>query len=175
MSNVIVVIGAGSIGQAITRRVSVGKHVLLADLRSENAEAAATSYSRWAFLDSPPGEPVVSLFKAPPVSRKLPSAGASAQSLIGFQQRLACSFAVTRLSQFNHRRERMATRFLFASPSSPVPAHPQDSPSFAPIRHYSRQSRYALSCLRKVRHLSSMRAPLHSASQVVWPSSLLRT
>ena len=41
MTNVIIVIGAGSIGQAIARRVSVGKHVLLADLRQENAEAAA--------------------------------------------------------------------------------------------------------------------------------------
>jgi NAD(P)-dependent dehydrogenase (short-subunit alcohol dehydrogenase family) len=41
MSNVIVVIGAGSIGQAIARRVSAGKHVLLADLRRENAAAAA--------------------------------------------------------------------------------------------------------------------------------------
>jgi NAD(P)-dependent dehydrogenase (short-subunit alcohol dehydrogenase family) len=41
MSAVIVVIGAGSIGQAIARRVSAGKHVVLADLRSENAEAAA--------------------------------------------------------------------------------------------------------------------------------------
>ncbi|WP_224961548.1 SDR family oxidoreductase [Geomonas subterranea] len=41
MSNVIVVIGAGSIGQAIARRVSVGKHVLLADLRQDNVEAAA--------------------------------------------------------------------------------------------------------------------------------------
>ncbi|MDH7463221.1 SDR family oxidoreductase [Chitinophagaceae bacterium 26-R-25] len=38
---VIVVIGAGSIGQAIARRVSAGKHILLADLREENAEAAA--------------------------------------------------------------------------------------------------------------------------------------
>ena len=38
MTNLIVVIGAGSIGQAIARRVSAGKHVLLADLRSENAE-----------------------------------------------------------------------------------------------------------------------------------------
>jgi NAD(P)-dependent dehydrogenase (short-subunit alcohol dehydrogenase family) len=35
------VIGAGSIGQAIARRVSSGKHVLLADLRPENAAAAA--------------------------------------------------------------------------------------------------------------------------------------
>jgi NAD(P)-dependent dehydrogenase (short-subunit alcohol dehydrogenase family) len=41
MTNVIVLIGAGSIGQAIARRVSAGKHVLLADLRQENADAAA--------------------------------------------------------------------------------------------------------------------------------------
>ena len=41
VSNVIVVIGAGSIGQAIARRVSAGKHVLLADVRQENAAAAA--------------------------------------------------------------------------------------------------------------------------------------
>jgi NAD(P)-dependent dehydrogenase (short-subunit alcohol dehydrogenase family) len=41
MSDVVVVIGAGSIGQAIARRVSAGKHVLLADLRQENADAAA--------------------------------------------------------------------------------------------------------------------------------------
>lgn len=41
MSDVIVVIGAGSIGQAIARRVGAGKHVLLADLRQDNAEAAA--------------------------------------------------------------------------------------------------------------------------------------
>jgi NAD(P)-dependent dehydrogenase (short-subunit alcohol dehydrogenase family) len=41
MTNVTVVIGAGSIGQAIARRVSAGKHVLLADLKQENADAAA--------------------------------------------------------------------------------------------------------------------------------------
>ena len=41
MNNVIVVIGAGSIGQAIARRVSAGKHVLLADLRQDNVDAAA--------------------------------------------------------------------------------------------------------------------------------------
>jgi NAD(P)-dependent dehydrogenase (short-subunit alcohol dehydrogenase family) len=40
-TEVVVVIGAGSIGQAIARRVSTGKHVLLADLRIQNAEAAA--------------------------------------------------------------------------------------------------------------------------------------
>jgi predicted dinucleotide-binding enzyme len=40
MKNAIVVIGAGSIGQAIARRVSAGKHVPLADPRPENAEAA---------------------------------------------------------------------------------------------------------------------------------------
>jgi NAD(P)-dependent dehydrogenase (short-subunit alcohol dehydrogenase family) len=41
MKNVVVVIGAGQIGQAIARRVSVGKHVLLADMRLDNAGAAA--------------------------------------------------------------------------------------------------------------------------------------
>lgn len=41
MSKVIVVIGAGSIGQAIARRISAGKHVLLADLKQQNADAAA--------------------------------------------------------------------------------------------------------------------------------------
>lgn len=41
MKQVVVVIGAGSIGQAIARRVGAGKHVLLADLRGENAVAAA--------------------------------------------------------------------------------------------------------------------------------------
>lgn len=41
MNEVVVVIGPGSIGQAIARRVSAGKHVVLADLRQENADAAA--------------------------------------------------------------------------------------------------------------------------------------
>jgi NAD(P)-dependent dehydrogenase (short-subunit alcohol dehydrogenase family) len=41
MSDVIVVIGAGQIGQAIARRISAGKHVLLADLHKNNAEEAA--------------------------------------------------------------------------------------------------------------------------------------
>lgn len=41
MKEVVVVIGPGAIGQAIARRVGVGKHLLLADLRQENAEAAA--------------------------------------------------------------------------------------------------------------------------------------
>lgn len=41
MPNVIVLIGAGQIGQAIARRVGVGKHVVLADMRPENANAAA--------------------------------------------------------------------------------------------------------------------------------------
>jgi len=41
MSDVIVVIGAGQIGQAIARRVSAGKHVVLADLHKANAEEAA--------------------------------------------------------------------------------------------------------------------------------------
>ena len=48
-TDTIVVIGAGSIGQAIARRISAGKHVLLADLRAENAEAAANILSDAGF------------------------------------------------------------------------------------------------------------------------------
>jgi NAD(P)-dependent dehydrogenase (short-subunit alcohol dehydrogenase family) len=59
MSEVTVVIGAGSIGQAIARRVSAGKQVLLADLRQGNADAAAEVLSNAGFevstaaVDSP--------------------------------------------------------------------------------------------------------------------------
>lgn len=49
ISNIIVVIGAGSIGQAIARRVSAGKHVLLADLHLKNADAAAKVLSDAGF------------------------------------------------------------------------------------------------------------------------------
>jgi len=49
MTEVVVVIGAGSIGQSIARRVSAGKHVLLADLRQENADAAAEVLSNAGF------------------------------------------------------------------------------------------------------------------------------
>jgi NAD(P)-dependent dehydrogenase (short-subunit alcohol dehydrogenase family) len=41
MHQAIVVIGPGSIGQAIARRVSAGKHVVLADLHQDNADSAA--------------------------------------------------------------------------------------------------------------------------------------
>jgi saccharopine dehydrogenase-like NADP-dependent oxidoreductase len=49
MKSVIVVIGPGPIGQAIARRVGAGKHVLLADLRAENAKAAADVMSNAGF------------------------------------------------------------------------------------------------------------------------------
>jgi NAD(P)-dependent dehydrogenase (short-subunit alcohol dehydrogenase family) len=48
-TNVIVVIGAGLIGQAIARRVGAGKHVVLADLRQENADTAAKILSDAGF------------------------------------------------------------------------------------------------------------------------------
>ena len=49
MTQVIVVIGAGSIGQAIARRVSAGKQVVLADLRQEAAGAAAKTLTDAGF------------------------------------------------------------------------------------------------------------------------------
>lgn len=51
-ADVIVVIGSGSIGQAIARRVGVGKHVLLADLREENALSAAEILSNAGYETS---------------------------------------------------------------------------------------------------------------------------
>lgn len=46
---IIVVIGAGSIGQAIARRVGVGKHILLADLNEANANKALVVLSEAGF------------------------------------------------------------------------------------------------------------------------------
>ena len=72
MSNVIVVIGPGSIGQAIARRVSAGKHVLLAGLRQENTDAAAEVLSNAGFevstatVDVSSRESVYALVKPPP-------------------------------------------------------------------------------------------------------------
>src|SRR5271155_2137840 len=45
MRDTVVVIGPGLIGQAIARRVGVGKHILLADLKEANAKAAAETLS----------------------------------------------------------------------------------------------------------------------------------
>lgn len=49
MGNVTVLIGSGSIGIAIARRVSAGKHLLIADLKKENADTAATVLSNAGF------------------------------------------------------------------------------------------------------------------------------
>ena len=48
----VVLIGAGSIGQAIVRRIGAGKHVVLADLRKEAAEAAAKTMEDAGFETS---------------------------------------------------------------------------------------------------------------------------
>jgi NAD(P)-dependent dehydrogenase (short-subunit alcohol dehydrogenase family) len=49
MKEVIVVIGSGSIAQAIARRVSAGKIVLLADIHPDNAKDAESTLSRAGF------------------------------------------------------------------------------------------------------------------------------
>jgi NAD(P)-dependent dehydrogenase (short-subunit alcohol dehydrogenase family) len=46
---VVVVIGSGSIGQAIARQISARKHVVVADLRDEKAQAAATGMADAGF------------------------------------------------------------------------------------------------------------------------------
>jgi NAD(P)-dependent dehydrogenase (short-subunit alcohol dehydrogenase family) len=67
VSEVIVVIGAGQIGQAIARRVSAGKHVLLADIRQANADAAAEVFANAGFDIAPPQS------TSPPVNLCTPS------------------------------------------------------------------------------------------------------
>lgn len=52
MAQIVVLVGAGSIGQAIARRVGAGKHVLIADLKEENAVAAARILSDAGFMTS---------------------------------------------------------------------------------------------------------------------------
>jgi NAD(P)-dependent dehydrogenase (short-subunit alcohol dehydrogenase family) len=52
MKNVIVVIGPGQSGQAIARRVGVGKHVRLADRSEDNARAAADVLSNAGYVVS---------------------------------------------------------------------------------------------------------------------------
>lgn len=59
-AEVIVVIGAGLIGQAIARRVSAGRHVVLADLRIDNAEAAAEVFRNAGFEVTTTGVDVAS-------------------------------------------------------------------------------------------------------------------
>ncbi|WP_079482145.1 SDR family oxidoreductase [Paraburkholderia hospita] len=49
MKEVIVVIGPGSIGQAIARRIGAGRHLLLADIRQKNADAAAKTLNEAGF------------------------------------------------------------------------------------------------------------------------------
>lgn len=50
---VVVVIGPGQLGQAIARRVSAGRQVLLADLHEENAQTASTTLNGVGFSTYP--------------------------------------------------------------------------------------------------------------------------
>lgn len=47
--DVVVVVGAGLIGQAIARRVGPGRKIVLADLRRENADAAVEVFLNAGF------------------------------------------------------------------------------------------------------------------------------
>jgi NAD(P)-dependent dehydrogenase (short-subunit alcohol dehydrogenase family) len=49
MKQVVILLGTGSIGQAIARRVSVGKHLVLADYKLENAQIAAKTLENAGF------------------------------------------------------------------------------------------------------------------------------
>ena len=53
MKQVSVLVGAGSIGQAIIRRVSAGKHIVLADYSIENALRTAKTLEDAGFIITP--------------------------------------------------------------------------------------------------------------------------
>jgi len=48
-NEVVVLIGAGAIGQAISKRVSTGKHILISDIKIENAEVTAKTLTDAGF------------------------------------------------------------------------------------------------------------------------------
>lgn len=50
--DVVVLVGSGSIGQAIARRVGSGKHIVLADINLENAQIAAKTLENAGFKTS---------------------------------------------------------------------------------------------------------------------------
>jgi NAD(P)-dependent dehydrogenase (short-subunit alcohol dehydrogenase family) len=49
MTDVVVVVGAGSIGQAIARRIGAGRHVILTGRREGDAEATADMFRSAGF------------------------------------------------------------------------------------------------------------------------------
>jgi NAD(P)-dependent dehydrogenase (short-subunit alcohol dehydrogenase family) len=75
MGSVTVLIGSGSIGVAIARRVSAGKHVLLADLRKENADSAARDLGNAGFEVSAQTVDVSSRESVSGLARKAASLG----------------------------------------------------------------------------------------------------
>jgi NAD(P)-dependent dehydrogenase (short-subunit alcohol dehydrogenase family) len=75
MKSVTVLIGSGSIGVAIARRVSAGKHILLADLRQENVESAANVLSNGGFAVSTATVDVSSREQVESLAKKAASLG----------------------------------------------------------------------------------------------------
>jgi NAD(P)-dependent dehydrogenase (short-subunit alcohol dehydrogenase family) len=76
MPEVIVVIGSGSIGQAIARRVGAGKRVLLADLDRNSAESVAKTLDEAGFDARPATVDVTSRDSVTALAEKAREAGA---------------------------------------------------------------------------------------------------
>jgi NAD(P)-dependent dehydrogenase (short-subunit alcohol dehydrogenase family) len=76
MTDVVVLVGAGSIGLAIARRIGTGRHVLIADLRSETADAAAKTLDDAGFVVSTTIVDVSSRASAEALAQKAASLGA---------------------------------------------------------------------------------------------------
>jgi len=72
-SEVVVLIGTGSIGQAIARRISAGKILILADSNLDNAELSARSLLQTGFTAVPTTVDVTSRGVAVTVERDVPT------------------------------------------------------------------------------------------------------
>lgn len=75
MTDVVVLVGAGSIGLAIARRIGTERHVLIADLRSETAEAAAKTLDDAGFVVSTATVDVASRTSVETLAQKAASLG----------------------------------------------------------------------------------------------------
>lgn len=92
--------GPGLIGEAIARRVGVGKHVLLPDVREENANAAAETFGNAGYVatvDASSREAVHALVETPTETHRrrgshFPRRPTTSKSAVGaeFVGRRAC-------------------------------------------------------------------------------------
>ena len=77
---IIVLVGSGAIGQAIVRRVGMGKQILLADLHEGNAHAAAETLRVAGYQTHTAAVNIAERVPSSPSSRRAATASSSPRS-----------------------------------------------------------------------------------------------